>query len=204
MCQYVETIGYRDGKFCHLNLHEARFQRTREALGWQKLSLKETLSQHSFPSLGYYKIRVVYTEEIQFVEYSPYQTPQLLRIGIVETDEVDYRFKSTNRDYFRSLYSNFPGYDDFIIIKDGFVTDSTFCNVAFLKDGNWCTPAHPLLEGVQRAALLEQGILKKRDIRLSDLCEYSHISFFNAMNEHQTHILPMESCEYLGKFNPVL
>lgn len=204
MCQFVETICLTDGSIKNLKKHNDRFNRTRRAFGWDVADLTEIIREQSFPNIGKYKIRVVYGDAIGLIECTPYETPHLARIGVVEFDEIDYRYKSTKRDCFKGLYAAYPGFDDFIIIKQGFITDSTFCNLALLKDDNWYTPETPLLEGVQRTVLLERDVIKKRNIRITDLNSYSHISFFNALNEHGSHLLPVSCCVYLGKFNPAL
>lgn len=204
MYQFVETICLENGRIRNAERHNERLNRTRDAFGWEKINLSLLLSAQSFPDTGKYKIRVVYNEEIRLIEYIPYKTPCLSRIGIIERDDINYRFKSTNRDCFKTLFETYPGFDDFIIVKQGLITDSTFCNLAFLNGNQWYTPETPLLEGVQRSALLESGIIKKRNIQIADLDSYSHISFFNALNEHGSHILPVSKCIYLGKFNPVL
>lgn len=204
MCQFVETMTCENGQLRNVRYHEERFNRTRANFGLSRIDLVEFLKLQAFPAEGKYKVRIIYDEEILLVEYSVYQTPHLERIGIVEYDLIDYSYKYTDRDCFQLLYKTYPGYDDFLIVKSGLFTDSTFCNVAFLKDECWETPLIPLLEGTQRALLLEKGIIKKGNIELSCLADYSHISFFNALNEHAAHILPVSQCTYLGKFNPAV
>lgn len=202
MCQFVETLCLSDGLIRNLKEHNDRFNRTRRNFGWDAEDLTEVIGKQSFPSVGKYKIRVVYDSVIGLIECIPYETPNLARVAIVEFDKIDYRYKSTKRDCFKALYTVYPGFDDFIIVKQGFITDSTFCNLALLKDNIWYTPENPLLEGVQRAVLLEEGVIEKRDIPITDLNSYSHISFFNALNEHGSHLLPVSNCVYLGKFDP--
>ena len=48
---------------------------------------------------------------------------------------------------------------------------------------NWVTPRIPLIYGVNRTQLVEQGNLTEKDILPSDLVNFKRVSLFNAMNE---------------------
>ncbi|MGL5786236.1 MAG: aminotransferase class IV [Bacteroidales bacterium] len=203
MCQFIETIAMQDGQLLNLPKHIYRFNQTHVSMGWHLKNLGQILSEYSFPESGLYKVRVIYSESGADVEFALYSSPVLRKIGIVRLTDFDYSLKSADRSCFRRLYEDYPGFDDYLIVRGGLFTDSTFCNIAFLKDGDWITPEKPLLEGTKRALLLERKEIKKGNIALSDLNEYSHISFFNAMNDHKTIIIPVADCFCLGEIDPV-
>jgi Aminotransferase class IV. len=51
-----------------------------------------------------------------------------------------------------------------------------------LFDGkDWFTPKLPLLRGTCRTALIDNGIIKEKDIRPEELSSYSFVRLFNAM-----------------------
>ena len=47
-------------------------------------------------------------------------------------------------------------------MKQGLLTDTSIANIALSDGTHWYTPAHPLLKGTKRAALLEEGILQEK------------------------------------------
>jgi len=61
------------------------------------------------------------------------------------------------------------------------VTDSYYANIALFDGNNWYTPSRPLLEGTKRMKYLENGKLKRKDITVEDLKNFTKISLFNAM-----------------------
>ncbi len=90
-----------------------------------------------------------------------------------------------NREVFDELlnkHANEPE-EEILIIKKGLVTDTSYTNVALLKDEKWYTPAEPLLRGTQRAKLISEGKIIEQTIHLKDLHLYSKIKLFNAMME---------------------
>jgi len=45
----------------------------------------------------------------------------------------------------------------------------------------WFTPEEPLLQGTMRAKLLDEDFLQTRQIKKSDLKNYTHVALMNAM-----------------------
>lgn len=101
------------------------------------------------------------------------------RVSVVRAD-VDYAYKSADRAGLNALLRT-AGTDDIIIVKDGLVTDSAIANLVFESPQGLFTPRVPLLEGVQRAHLLQQNVIMPIDIRVDDLRRYEKVHFINAM-----------------------
>ena len=81
-----------------------------------------------------------------------------------------------------------------LIVRRGLLTDSSFCNIALLReDGRWITPERPLLAGTMRDRLLESGVLRPGTIPADELHAYRRIALFNAMNGWGTLSLGMEA-----------
>lgn len=183
--QFVETIKIKDGKVINLSYHQARMERTIQAC-FPSFSeetipqLEEVLSPT--PDMAFYKARVVYgAHGIEDIQYAPYTMRKIQSLKIVNDDDIDYTFKSTDRSELNRLLAQKGDCDDIIIVKNGLVTDTSFTNIAAYIDGKWLTPKHPLLMGTKRAYLLNQGILQEADITLEDLMKAGKISLINAM-----------------------
>ncbi|MDW3210135.1 MAG: aminotransferase class IV [Reichenbachiella sp.] len=182
MSQFIESICCIDGELQLLELHQARVNRTfftNYGLLAKPIRLNRVIKQ--IPSKGKFKCRVEYDNEKVEVNFTPYQTPKISSLAIVEGGDVDYRFKYADRKALDHLYAQRNGKDDVLIVKDGLISDSYFANVAFFDGEEWWTPEEPLLAGVQRQYLLDQRLIQTTKIRTSDINKYEKISMINAM-----------------------
>jgi len=102
-------------------------------------------------------------------------------LRLVTCDEIDYSYKSTDRQCLNDLFAQRGGHDDILIIRDGLLTDTSICNVALWNGTSWITPARPLLCGTMRAYLLDKGLVQAEDIPVEDLPKYTRIRLFNAL-----------------------
>lgn len=190
--QFVETIKIKNGKALALPYHQARMDRTISHL--VSISNLKTISHFSFlishlesllspkPEMDLYKARVVYgAEGVELVEYAPYQMRTIRSLKVVEDDEIDYTYKSTDRSQLNALAAQKGDCDEIIIMKNGLLTDTSFTNLALYDGSSWLTPKHPLLHGTKRAQLLEAGIIREADLTLEDLKRAQKVSLFNAM-----------------------
>ena len=183
MCRFIETIRIDHGKACNLSRHNRRLNDTR-AHFWPEstpLQLRDHLSSLSCEA-GIVKARVVYGEKgIEDVSYSPYTMRHVHLLALIQADHIDYTYKSTGREPLNRLFALRGACDDILIVKQGLLTDTSIANIALSNGTHWYTPAHPLLKGTKRAALLEEGILQEKDIRPEDLPSFSTVRLFNAM-----------------------
>lgn len=155
------------------------------------------LHSFQFPQslAGIHKCRVLYGREIEEITYAPYQMREVSSLRLIAADGVDYTYKSANRDELNALYARRGVADDVLIVKDGFLTDTSIANVALYdeKMKMWCTPSRPLLRGTKRAELIDKKIIVKRDIPQVHLGEYSKIMLFNAMVDWGRIVLPIDA-----------
>ena len=183
MCLFIETIRIAHEKACTLPRHNRRLNDTR-AHFWPEstpLQLRDHLSSLSCEA-GIVKARVVYGEKgIEDVSYSPYTMRHVHSLALIQADHIDYTYKSTGREPLNRLFALRGACDDILIVKQGLLTDTSIANIALSNGTHWYTPAHPLLKGTKRAALLEEGILQEKDIRPEDLPSFSTVRLFNAM-----------------------
>jgi 4-amino-4-deoxychorismate lyase len=170
---YIETILITN-KIENLEFHNKRMNKTRKIFYKAKeIDLKDYIK--IIPNR---RVRVIYEKDIKKVEYFKLQKREFKKLKIVYCDDIEYSYKSENREKLNSLKVN--GFDEVIIIKQGLVTDTTISNLAFF-DGEWVTPRTPLLKGTKREELLDKGFLKEKDIKIDDIKNYQKVAMMNAI-----------------------
>ena len=183
MLQLIETICWENGDFQRLPLHEERMYRSGKYFFGKtsRLSLADVLAMPASYRNLKVKCRVTYSENIDNIEYEPYTPKSVRSLQLVEDDTIDYSFKLRNRDALNRLYELRGESDDILIVKDGLITDSSYANIIFLKDGVWFTPEFPLLKGTRREYYLQHGMICSMSIRPGDLWQFEAARLINAM-----------------------
>lgn len=183
MSPFIETIRIENGAIYNLPYHNERLNRTRRE--WLQVSSSLDLADYIRPETcpGRIKCRVEYYSEIDKVEYAAYHIRPVSSLQLIGDDKMDYHYKSTDRSRLNDLFGQRATADDILIVRNGFLTDTSICNIALWDGKAWKTPHDPLLAGTKRASLLDAGSILSAEIRLSDLNRYSHIRLFNAMIE---------------------
>lgn len=182
MCLFLESICCDNGKHQNLDLHQERVNRTFQSFfKTEPFILSEGLNE--IPEKGRYKCRVVYGKEIESIEFLPYAIPKINSLKIVEIEGLDYDFKFLDRNNLDIAFQKRSNMDDVIIIKDGYVTDAYYANLAFFDGNIWFTPTNPLLKGTKRQALLKSGVLIEKEINTQNIRQYQKVSLINAMLE---------------------
>lgn len=191
--QFVETIKIKNGKALALPYHQARMERTIRkffpsfpsftsfpSLATVEIKLSSLISPNE--EMHLYKARVVYgAQGVEAIEYAPYKMKEIHSLKVVEDNNIDYTYKSTDRSALNALVAQKGDCDEIIIVKNGLITDTSFTNLALFDGNNWLTPKHPLLHGTKRAQLLEAGIIEEAELTLEDLRKAEKVSLFNAM-----------------------
>lgn len=180
----IESIRLINGHFDLIGYHQARMKLSQQMVFHQtdeNFSLLDYLQQFSFPVSGIYKCRLLYDTSLAIPEFIPYQKKTIESLKVIRCDEIEYRFKFADRRKINALISQKENCDDILIIKNGQITDTSYCNIAFYNGNDWLTPENPLLTGVRRASLLEQGIIKCSIITPDMLNKFSSFKLFNAM-----------------------
>jgi 4-amino-4-deoxychorismate lyase len=128
-----------------------------------------------------YKLRLLYNKESYRIEHHQYTLKPITSLRLVRADNIQYSEKYVERESLSKLYQQRGSADDILIIRNGMVTDTHYCNVALQQDGQWYTPKLPLLSGVMRQKLLDKKAIIPKDILVKDIPSYTHIRLFNAM-----------------------
>ena len=177
MIELLETIKIEDGQVMNIEWHNKRCNKSRLELFKEKklLNLEKFIEA---PKEGLYRCRILYNTKVNSVEYIPYTPKEINSFKIVKSN-IDYRYKYSNREELNKLSQD--AYDEIIIEKNGYLTDTTIANIAFYDGTNWVTPTSPLLEGTIRAKLLSESFLIVKNIKSQDIQSYSHFALMNAM-----------------------
>jgi len=179
--EFLETIRILDAQAMNLSYHQKRYESVLKHFGIKKFRCLEELMDP--PKEGLYRSRVVYSPQhidLIDVEYVKYHKKKIRTLKIIVDEEIDYTFKSTNRSALDALYAKKEEAEDILIIKDGYITDTSIANIAFY-DGVWKTPQHPLLKGTTRQRYLDQGKLFVENIRVDEIKNFSKVALLNAM-----------------------
>jgi len=175
----LETIKIEDGKVHNLDYHQKRCTKSRKIL----FNTQDTLLLKihiKAPTKGLYRCRILYHTRIHSIEYIPYKEKAISKLQIVSSSLV-YPFKYANRDTLDHLLLTHSGFDEVIVEKEGYLTDTTISNIAFFNGQHWITPSKPLLEGTMRAKLIDEGFLHIADIEQENLEDYTQVALMNAM-----------------------
>jgi len=179
MSLLLETIKIENGLICNIEWHNRRCNKSRRELFSikQEINIMEYLTP---PPKGLFRCRVLYSDKIESIEYIPYSPKKITSIKIVKS-QISYDYKYSNRNELNALL--LPNYDEILIEKDGFITDTSIANIAFFSDldNGWITPKKPLLEGTTRAKLIEENFLSEKEIKKEELQNFSHFALMNAM-----------------------
>lgn len=198
MCQFIETIRIVNEAIMNLNYHQRRMDNTIVHLGGKKNSLHSYLQAHPLPQdmhEGTVKARVVYDKEgIHEVTYAPYTSRTIRSLRLVTCNDIDYSYKSTDREKLNELKQTAQNADEIIIVKNNLLTDTSYSNIALYDGSRWYTPKSPLLKGTMRQSLIDKGILTEKDIKAKDYFHYQKIALINAM-------MPLGTCEILIKMS---
>ena len=187
MCLFIETIRIKHGEVCNVPYHNRRLNDTRNHFwpGCDRIVLEEHLDLTQ--EMDGMKCRVVYDGDgIQDISYIVYRMRPVRSLRLVRSDDLDYTYKSTDREALNRLFARRGEQDDVLIVRHGLLTDTSIANMALSDGRDWFTPKLPLLKGTCRAALIDNGIIKEKDIRQEELSSYSFVRLFNAMIEWGT------------------
>ncbi len=173
----LETLECRNGILQRVELHRHRMQASLSALGFSHVP---QVPDCTCPGERV-RFSFTYGEAVGEIRCMPY-TPRTIQ-RLIQTDvyDLDYSLKYSDRSFFDHLIKSFPLHHEPLFVRDGFITDTSFSNIAFRKDGRWFTPDTPLLAGTRRAFLLEQGFMEAIPVRVDSIREFSEITLINAM-----------------------
>jgi 4-amino-4-deoxychorismate lyase len=127
------------------------------------------------------KCSVAYGIEIIDVKYDLYQIRPVNSLQIVNDNEIDYSFKYADRAKLNTLFQLRGQSDDILIIKNNLITDTSYANIIFNRNGKWYSPQNPLLRGTRLEYYLQENNVTPALLRPTDLPLFSEARIINAM-----------------------
>ena len=183
MFQFIESICCVNKELRNLEYHQARFDRTRSDNfnDSTPILLQEIIQFPSDLTHEKYKVRIVYDREIQSIEFQTYQIKPISTIKLFTIEnKIEYTYKYLDRWFFDE-YLKEAQTDDLVLVKSNYITDCIYSNIIFFDGENWFTPRSILLKGTMRESLLNDGKIKEKNIKVSDLVNYQSFKRINAM-----------------------
>jgi 4-amino-4-deoxychorismate lyase len=188
MSLLFETIRIQDGKPQNLGYHNFRMNQSRRAFYNSKytIDLIKLISVPDGLKKGIIKCKVFYNKDIEEIGFEAYTPRKISSLKLVEDNSIEYSFKFTDREAINNLLSKKGNYDDILIIKNGFVTDTSYSNIIFYNGTGWITPAAPLLPGTMRKHLIDMKFISEKYIKTIDLLAFKKARLINAMLPFET------------------
>jgi len=182
MCRLIETIKINNGTAENIFWHNSRFYKSRNELFGIKenINLEEVIHIPGEFSKAEVKCRLTYGKSIELIEFEPYFYRPVNSLKLFFDDSIQYDYKYKDRSQINMLYQQKGDNDDIIIVKNGMVSDSSYCNLVFSNGNDFITPSTPLLMGIKRAKYLSEGRIKERKIRIENLKEFNEVHLINA------------------------
>jgi 4-amino-4-deoxychorismate lyase len=185
MCLLLETIKVRKNMLENLEFHTERVNCSRHTL-FNFTDVWDLSQLISIPDLDtdiIYRCRLLYSRRIEQTEFHEYIPRIIRKLFLVPVDDLEYAFKYANRDALNTLRDSKTKEQDsdILIVKNGYITDTSFSNIAFFDGISWFTPAIPLLQGTKRAYYLKKRLISECHITPADLHIFQKARLINAM-----------------------
>jgi 4-amino-4-deoxychorismate lyase len=190
MSQFFESICVKDGIAENLAAHQSRVNRTLHAFNTSnyRIELASIVDELTLPAEGLYKLRISYDLKGNYQSAcSAYQYKQIRNFALVDIKGQGYDYKFSNRDWINEALA-LSGKDEIMMHDGGLIKDCSYTNIVFYDGVNWFTPAAPLLEGTQRAKLINDGIIQPKAMYVQDISAFKKFKCINAMMDWDTAI----------------
>ncbi len=195
MYPLFESIKVKDGKLCHPEWHQLRYERSYKKM-YKKNPLSHLTSHLTIPAYaneGVFKLRISYNDQLRKIEFEPYLIKEIKTLKLVHLENIDYSSKFKDRSDLLDAYKQKDNCDDVLIIVNNRVTDSSYANIVFFDGTRWVTPTNPLLEGTARARLLDAGIVQTQEIQAKDIPSFNSFKLINALRDfHEVEPIPVQ------------
>lgn len=188
MSQFFESIRVKDNIAENLSLHQLRVNKTLKSFDAsnRSIELASIVHQLILPAEGLFKLRVSYdlngNHQSSFTDY---QYKQIQNFALVDIKGQGYDYKFSNRDWINEALA-LSGKDEIMMHDGGLIKDCSYTNIVFYDGVNWFTPATPLLEGTQRAKLIEAGVIQPKAMYVQDIPSFQKFKCINAMLDWDT------------------
>ena len=182
MSRLLESIKVYNKRLYNIEHHNVRMNNSRAELfnTKEQIDLSRIISVPVELSNELYKCRVIYSVEIISITFQKYKEKKISSLQLVQDNDITYTHKYEDRTEIEKHLSVAKA-DEILIIKNGFVTDTSFSNVVFFDGTKYFTPSSPLLKGTKRAKLIADGTIQEEEIRLNDIQKFKFVYLVNAL-----------------------
>ncbi len=135
MCLLLETIRIDEGIAQNILYHNERINNARKLLFNRQDKIEigqyihKSISPNELSTLC--KCRLLYAEDVHKIEFLPYEMPTIKSLKIITDNHIDYSCKFNDRSQINKLFAKRVDCDDILVVKHGFITDSSYANVLF-------------------------------------------------------------------------
>lgn len=195
LAQFIESIRLLDGKPQLLNYHKERVERSlREHSARPFFCLDEyvhrLIEEFEGDLQGVYKLRFEYNlSQVYNPSIRKYEVKRINKLYPYPIESLDcYRYKYSDRSilehYILDKRVTPEGGQEVLPIfcHQGLLTDTPYSNIVLdMGDGVWLTPLTPLLNGVMRQHLLNEGLIREARLTEQDLEHCYRFRLINAL-----------------------
>lgn len=181
MYPLFESIRIDGGKAPLLEWHQKRLMHSYQTAFGKECPWQLKRIQPTSASTGRTKWRFLYNEQAYQNEIIPYRTSSLRRLKCVEIQEYQYPHKWTDRAFIETAYQNKGSADDVLFLQNGWLRDTSYCNIALFSGHQWITPKPPLFPGVERERQIQKGNFVPRQIHWRELPNFESFVLINAL-----------------------
>ena len=133
-------------------------------------------------------MRFNYSEKKYKIEFKKYLLKKIAKIKCYEINDFTYSFKFSDRRNIEYFYTKKLDCQDILMIKNGYLTDTSYCNIILFDGFSWFTPEKPLLKGVQREKLLVSKMISKTKIKLNEINDFKQFKLIKAMIKFEDYL----------------
>ncbi|HQW45711.1 MAG TPA: aminotransferase class IV [Chitinophagaceae bacterium] len=201
MFPFIETLKIENGEVQHLDLHLQRIQHTCMEYYGAKKNLDDMRGYFNLVvknKQALTKLSIFYDLHHHHFVSNPYYIKKIETLYWVENNAIDYHLKYADRSLFDHYSQRVGPENEVLIVQHQRLTDATYANLAFWNGVEWHTPLYPLLQGTKRKYLLETNQLIEKDIFVTDLKHYQHVSLINAMLELGDSVIDTQQIVFLS------
>jgi len=194
--RFIESIRVENRVLQNLKLHQQRVNETSKTFSFNKTLDLSSITLSKVNDDDIYKFRVLYSGNDYSVEISRYKPREIKSLKLVYDNDIIYDHKFENRDALNDLFEKRGDSSDILIVKNGFITDSSYSNIVLFDGEDYLTPSTFLLNGTMRQRLLDEKRIKEREIKVEDLKNYKRIFLINALNSLEDNLFVEVSSIY--------
>ncbi len=182
MSLLFESILVENGELKNVEWHRRRMQKSVLDIFKIKKYWNEIVELNALKKKEKYKCKIIYNTEIISIAFEKYKPKIIKKIIPIIDNDIDYSYKYLDRKAIEKHTKKLNIDEECIFIKHGYITDSSYSNLAFWTGKEWHTPIKPMLNGTRRQYLLENNLIVEKNISWSEMYKYKKISFINALN----------------------